>query len=129
MLMLNLLETIMKINRLLNAATLTVGLILGQDAFVAGQSPAQTKISFEGPETEYRTTVLADLEPLTIQRLPVNENENYVILGTGGGFSDPGSIFQGLLEGSETKPEIQFGILTIDTCGIQETGACFNFSF
>jgi hypothetical protein len=129
MLMLNLLEAIMKINRLFNAATLTVGLILGQDVFVASQSSAQTKISFERLETEYRTTVLADIEPLTIQRLPVNENGNYVISGIGGDFTEPGSIFQNLLEGSETKPKIQFGILTIDTCGAQGTGVCFNFPF
>lgn len=119
----------MKLNRFLNAATLTAGLILGQDVFVAGQSSAQTKISFEGLETEYRTTILDDLEPLNSQSLPVNENANYVILGIGGDFSEPGSIVQDLLEGSETNPRIQLGILTVDTCGTQGTGVCFNFSF
>jgi len=119
----------MKLNQLLNAAALTIGLILGQYVFVLDQSSAQTEISFEELEIEPEATSLADLGPLESQGLPVDENGNYLILGVGGGDSEPGSIFQDLLEGSEAKPEIQFGILTIDTCGTQGTGVCFIFSF
>lgn len=116
----------MKLNQLLNAAALTIGLVLGQYVFVLGQSSAQTEISFEGLGMEHGTTDLADLEPLESQGLPADENGNYVILGLGGEFPEPQLPSQDSLEESETKLKIQLGILTIDTCGIQGTGVCFS---
>jgi hypothetical protein len=116
----------MKPTRLLNAATLTIGLILGQYIFALDQSSAQTEISFEGLEMDYGTTDSSSLRPLREQELSVDENGNYIIFEIGRENSESEFTFQGLFERVETKPEIKFGNFKIEACGIQEAGFCFN---